>query len=61
VNNGGGSGASCGGIKIRTDTTKLSDMVVASFGDGRNLVGEGKTKMFIEDKAEVARRMGCVK
>jgi len=24
----------CDGIKVRTDTTKLSDMVVASFGDG---------------------------
>jgi len=36
VNDGGGNGARCGGIKVRTDTTKLSDMVpvVASFGDG---------------------------
>ena len=34
VNDGGGNGASCGVIKVRTDTTKLSDMVVASFGDG---------------------------
>ena len=34
VNDGGGSGARCGGIKVRTDTAKLSDMVVASFGDG---------------------------
>jgi len=34
VDDGGGSGARCGGIKVRTDTTKLSDMVAASFGDG---------------------------
>jgi len=34
VNDGGGNGARCGRIKVRTDTTKLSDMVVASFGDG---------------------------
>ena len=47
MNDGGGSGASCVGIKVRTDTTKLSDMVIASFVDGRNLIGEGK--MFIKD------------
>jgi len=55
VNNGGGNGARCGGIKVRTDTTKLSDMVIASFGYGRNLVGEGK--MFIKDEAKVASRV----
>jgi len=42
------------GIKVRTDTTKLSDMVIASFGDGRNLTGEGK--MFIKDESKVASR-----
>jgi len=35
VNNGGSNGASCGGIKVRTDTTKPSNMVIAA---GRNLV-----------------------
>jgi len=34
MNDGGGDGACCGGVKVRTDTTKLSDMVIASFGDG---------------------------
>ena len=29
MNDGGGNGASCAGIKVRTDTTKLSDMVIA--------------------------------
>jgi len=34
MNDGGGDGARCGGIKVRTDTMKLSNMVIASFGDG---------------------------
>jgi len=32
MNDGGGNGAICVGIKVRTDTTKLSDMAIASFG-----------------------------
>jgi len=52
VNDGGGNGASCGGIKVRTDTTKLSNMVI----DDRNLVLEGK-----KDDAMVASRVGGVK
>ena len=59
MNDGGGNGASCVGIKVRTDTTKLSDMVIARFGDGRNLIGEGK--MFVEDESKVASRVGGVK
>ena len=58
MNDGGGSGASCVGIKVRTDTTKLSDMVIASFGDGRNLIREGK--MFIRDESKVASRVSGV-
>ena len=42
MNDRGGNGASCVGIKVRTDTTKLSDMVIASIGDGRNLIRKGK-------------------
>ena len=38
MNDGGGNGARGGGIEVRTDRTKLSDMVIASFGDGWNLV-----------------------
>ena len=34
MNNGGGNGARCGGTKVMTVTTKLSNMVIASFGDG---------------------------
>ena len=47
------------GINVRTDTTKLSDMVIASFGDGRNLIREGK--MFSKDESKVASRLGGVK
>ena len=36
-NDVGGNSISCGGIKVRTDTTTLSNMVVTSVGDGRNL------------------------
>ena len=58
MNEGCGNGASCGGIKVRTDATKLSNMVIASLRDGRNLVGKGK--MFIKDEAKVASRVGGV-
>jgi len=34
-------------------------MVLGSFGDGQNLVGEGE--MFIEDEAKVASRVSGVK
>jgi len=59
VNDRGGNGASCAGIKVRTDTTKLSDMVIASFGDGRNLIREAK--MFIKDESKVASTVSGVK
>ena len=59
MNDGGCNGARCVGIKVRTDTTKLSDMVLATFGDGRNLIREGK--MFIKDESKVASRVSDVK
>jgi len=59
VNDGSGKGASCVGIEVRMDTTKQSNMVIAGFGDGRNLIGE--RKMFIKDEAKVASRVGGVK
>ena len=59
MNDGGGNGASCVGIKVRADTTKLSDIVIARFGDGRNLIREGK--MFIKDESKVASRVSGVK
>ena len=33
VNNGSGDGGSCFGIEIWTDTAKLTNMVIARFGD----------------------------
>jgi len=33
VSNGSGYGGSCFGIKVWTDTAKLTDMVIARFGD----------------------------
>jgi len=33
VNNGSGDGGSCFGIKVWIDTAKLTDMVIARFGD----------------------------
>ena len=59
MNYGGGDGAGRGGIKVKMDTTKLFNTVIASFGDGRNLVGEGT--MFIKDEAKVVSRVGGVK
>jgi len=44
MNDGGSNGTSCGGIKVSTDTTKLSNI----FGGSRNLVGKD------EDEARVA-------
>ena len=61
MNDGGGNGASCVGIKVRTDTTKLSDMVIANFGYGRNLIREAKIiKIFIKDESKVASRVSGV-
>ena len=59
MNDGGGSGASCGGTEVRTDTTMLSNAVIVGFGDGRNLVGQGK--MFTKDEAKVTSRVGGIK
>jgi len=33
VNNGSGDGGNCFGIEVWTDTAKLTDMVIARFGD----------------------------
>ena len=38
VNDEAGKDARCGGIKVRTVTTKLSDMAIASFGDSTKSV-----------------------
>ena len=33
VNNGSGDGGGCFGIEVWTDTAKMTDMVIARFGD----------------------------
>jgi len=38
VNNRSGDGGSCFGIEVWTDTAKLANMVIARFGDRRDLV-----------------------
>ena len=50
VNNGSGDGGGCFGIEVTTDTAKLTDMVIARFGDRSDLVG--KSEVFIKYEAE---------
>jgi len=50
VNNGGGDGGGCFGMEVWTDTAKLTDMVIARFGDRSDLVG--KSEVFIKYEAE---------
>jgi len=38
VNDGGGNGRGCCGIEVRVDTVKLTNTIVAGFGEKRNLV-----------------------
>ena len=59
MNDGGGNVANCDGIEVRMDTTKLSNVVTAGCGDGRNLVEEGT--MFTKYEAKVASKVGGVK
>jgi len=58
VNDGCGNGTSCCGIEVRTDTTKLPNMIIARYGEGQNLFGKGK--VFIKDKSTVVSRVGGV-
>ena len=56
MNDGHANSTSCCGIEVRTDTTKLSNTIIARFGEGRNyLVGKGK--VFIKHKTKVAGRV----
>jgi len=55
VNNGIGNGGSCFGIEVWTDTAKLTNMVIARFGDRWDLIG--KSEVFIKYEAEVSSRV----
>ena len=41
VNHGSGDGGSCFGIEVWMDTATLTNMVIASFGHGRDLIRNG--------------------
>ena len=43
VNNGSGDGGGCFGIEVWTDTAKLTDMVIARFGDNCVAIGRIST------------------
>ena len=55
VNYGGGNGAGCFEVKVRTDTTKFTNVIVAR--KCSDLIREGK--VFVENKTMVASRVGC--
>ena len=59
VNNGGGDGTSCFKIKIRTDTTKLTNVRIPRFRQCRDLVRE--SEMFIKDEAKIASKVSGIK
>jgi len=55
VNNGSGDGGSCFGIEVWTDTAKLTNMVIARFGDREDLVRQ--SEVFVKYEAEVSSRV----
>jgi len=59
VNCGGGDGTSCFKIKIRTNTTKLTNMKITRFRQCRDLVRE--SEILIENKAKIASRVSGIK
>jgi len=57
VNYGGGNGAGCFEVKVREDTAKFTNVIVARLIKCSDLIQEGK--VFVENKTKVASRMGC--
>ena len=57
VNYGGGNGAGCFEVKVRADTPKFTNVIVARLRKCSDLIREGK--VFIENKTKVASRVGC--
>jgi len=57
VSYGGGNGAGCFEVKVRADTAKFTNVIVARLRKCSNLIREGK--VFIENKTKVASRVGC--
>ena len=57
VNYGGGNGAGCFEVKVRADTVKFTNVIVARLRKCSDLIREGK--VFVENKTKVASRVGC--
>jgi len=57
VNYGGGNGAGCFEVKVRADTAKFTDVIVARLRKCSDLTREGK--VFVENKTKVASGVGC--
>ena len=60
VNYGGGNGAGCFEVKVRADTAKFTNVIVARLRKCSDLIGEGK--VFVENKTEwvVVREQSCI-
>ena len=57
VNFGGGNGAGCFEVKVRADTAKFTNVIVARLRQCSDLIREGK--VFVENKTKVASGVGC--
>ena len=57
VNYGGGNGAGCSEVKVRADTAKFTNVIVARLRKCSDLIREGK--VFVENKTKVASGVGC--
>jgi len=57
VNYGGGNGAGCFEVKVRADTAKFTDVIVARLRKCSDLIREDK--VFVENKTKVASGVGC--
>ena len=57
VKYGGGNGAGCFEVKVRADTAKFTNVIVARLRKCSDLIGEAK--VFVENKTKVESRVGC--
>ena len=57
VNYGGGNGDGCFEVKVRADTAKFANVIVARPRKCSDLIREGK--VFVENKTKVASRVRC--
>jgi len=57
VSCGVGNGAGCFEVKVRADTAKFTNIIVARIRKCSDLIREGK--VFVENKTKVASGVGC--